>query len=189
MWHSDLSHWDFPWCIHIQTHIVQCLNSCSSFTDDPVANCPKHSQCWWGYEEKPGLLGPHRWLTVQWKRLKYKLLYCFTPHGVKWKWNEFCRRGVVRFRWRHNAALQIRTEVTALWKCHQHSFITYNPLPIFFLKLEVWRSLFCSLSLSMLRVVPLYCRAVNQQCNLKCKSSSKQSVKWMAAGCCVFLGS
>lgn len=86
--------------------------------------------------------------------------YCFTPHSVKWKWDVFCRHSLVRFRWKHNAAHESRTEVPALWEYQQQSFISSS-----FLNLEVWGAcVFPSVSLSMLCVVPLYCLAVIQLC-------------------------
>lgn len=118
------------------------------------------SRCWRGLWGEPGLLRPHRWLTDQWKRLKYELLYCFTPHSVKWNdEDEFRRHSSVCFRRKHNES---RTEVTALWEYHQHSFTTSS-----FLKRN-WRSgelVCCPLSLRpLLCVVPLYCLAVIQLC-------------------------
>lgn len=104
--------------------IARCSNCWFSlFNVDSVAywESVQDSRCWRGLWTEPGLLCPRRWLTVQWKRLKYELLYCFAPRSVKWQWGKFCRHGVFQVQ------LQIRGHQ------HSHQFIISS-----FLKLELW---------------------------------------------------
>lgn len=99
--------------------IAQCSNCWFSlFNVDSVAyrESVQDSRCWRGLWTEPGLLCPRRWLTVQWKRLKYELLYCFAPRSVKWQWGRFCRRGVfqVQLQIRGHSTMKKSSTVTSI---------------------------------------------------------------------------
>lgn len=163
---SALSYWMIHWDVCIQTLTlivlfnVKTLSSHLMLVLMHTKTLAKTFLMLTGVMKRARTPQSSQWLTIQWKRLKYKLFYCFTPHGVKWKWDEFRRHSLVCFRWKHNAALESETEVTAQWEYHQYSFIT---LPFF--PKKVWRScVLLSLAFSMLCVVPFYCPAVIQLC-------------------------
>lgn len=99
----------------------------------------ENSQLWQGMWREPGLLSPHRWLTIQGKRLEYKLLHCFTPHGVKWKWDEFHRLAVFQVEAQCNSWEQDRGHSTR----RISSTLIHNSSFVFFLNWKFGDLVFC----------------------------------------------
>lgn len=122
IWHFALIYW---WCQPLAPIVKFYLNTLCKHSILILMHSRTLSKTFVSEVKRYG--SSYSWLTIQWKRLKYKLLNCFTPYGVKWKWDELCRHSSVCLKLKHNGALESgETEVTELREYHQHSFITHS---------------------------------------------------------------